>query len=144
MATITSTLPEIDKLVKLLICPLSGKLFNVPVIDDILNDENVYEQNELIKKYNRVGKIVSVLQNFINIFLDAYPEYKNLQYYVEPIIRDMTHQMNQEEIKDFISNGQYADLLKYTKFDLELFDIIQITSFTGSADEKVINHIINN
>lgn len=127
---------NIDELIKLISCPLSGQIFNIPVVDE---NGDVREKNEIIKKMNCKVRIVKSLQNFIKLFLDQYPQYKKLQYVCENK-NSMNHEDNLDDIASIIKLGKYNELLKYKRFDVSLISIFAV----GNFPENVLMYFVDN
>lgn len=74
---------DINEFVKLISCPLTKKIFNVPVLgsDGVVYEEQAYlAVIEINKKLTLKYRQVINLRAFISTFLASYPDYKKNQY----------------------------------------------------------------
>ena len=130
-----------DFMVQFLICPLSGKLFETPIVD--VNGV-VYEQDEYTKKFGHSNYYVfKSLQSFINTFLDKYPEFKNKQYHSNAN-KSSAHSANVNVINKLISSGDYSKLKNYTLFSLKYLSNDELEKIMHKADETTLKYFIDN
>lgn len=135
---------NIDQFVALLKCPLTDKIFSLPVVND---DGIVYEYSALLTTKTDVNKnfyIVKSLQLFILSFLENYPEYKKLQYDAENGDNPKDHLFYKDKIKTFISNHQWDEVKKYRNFSLALLSHTLINEILTNAPEDILLFIIDN
>jgi len=132
-------------------CPISQSIFKYPVI---AADGYIYEQNEITKwlALNSTSPMTrqTITKNLIeckilSTVIDEILEKENkndLQY------KDLfEHGEYVSEINKIIEEKQYEKILKYTKFDLKLFQNLAsfVKHLNDSKDRsKVLLHIINN
>lgn len=136
----------IDEFVKLLYCPISGQIFNTPVINK--KDNIVYELQELfnLNKKDNVPTdyiILKSLISFISSFLEKYPEYKKQQY-VPKTSYSFVYDFDPNKVLRIMENKNYNDLLNYSYFSVTQFKIQEIWKFLLNANKDVIFHFISN
>ena len=149
-----------------LTCPLTGKLFNTPVIDQ---KGTIYEQQAFITKFyheEEVSYIVVVcLKAFISSFLDNYPEFKKCQYVLKEEEKK-NHLLHTKKVQSIINGGKLSDLKHYTSFSLNhissetiknllkcqditikkyfIDNVIDLTSLIGNGNWHFINYVCSN
>ena len=129
---------------KFLICPLTGKLFNTPVIGD---DNNIYEQSAYMLKFGQTENlyyVVTSFKAFIDTFLDTYPKFKQLQYDSSGDIRSYEHSINVKEIQALIDKGKYTNLQKYGSFSLKYLPKETVEKLLNNADDITLKYFIDN
>jgi len=135
--------PE-DFVEKFLICSLTGKLFNIPVIGE---DNNIYEQNAYMLKFGQTENlhyVVTSFKAFIDTFLDTYPKFKQLQYDSSGDIRSYEHSTNVKEIQALIDKGKYTNLQKYGSFSLKYLPRETVEKLLNNADDITLKYFIDN
>lgn len=129
---------DMDDFISLISCPMSGKIFNYPVLSK--ENGNVYE-GEILMNEEPSAIIVLPLKSFIISFLEKFPEFKKQQYEISP--ENMySHIYNINNINNDIIKKKYDTIIKYNKFSLKLFN--NVANMLNELDDNIWLHIINN
>lgn len=138
-----TTIREIDEFVEFLKCPITGQIFNLPMLD---KDGKVYEYYAYVKKFGGNEEtdlcIVKSLELFIKSFFEEYPQYKILQYKPENDL--MYHRPFKNVIKNFINMGDWNKLLNVKNYELQLLGDSLIIKILKNASIECIKYIIDN
>lgn len=144
-----------DDFLRLISCPITKKIFYIPVI---ASDDNVYEAEKVIELItNKIAspitnkileddiRVVIPLKFMISSFLDNLDNisYKERQY-VQTYDVNSTYFFSKDEInKIFSDRMEYNKLTKYSYFKIEDIDRYAFKDFLKEAATEVIIHFID-
>lgn len=126
-----------------LTCPLTGKLFNNPIID---KKGNIYEQQAYFAKNKDdigVCYVVVSLKSFITTFLDTYPEFGKRQYVIKEEDKK-NHLLYAKKVQNIIDEKKFTELKNYTSFSLNCISGDTIKRLLGCEDISVKRYFIDN
>lgn len=135
--------PNKDEFVaSFLICPLTGKIFNIPVIG---KNNIVYEQQAYIDTFNPDDAVTTIqnFKSFVHTFLEIYPEFKKNQYTLTDTNKK-SHSLNIKRINNIFSSGKYCELKNYELFSLRHIEKDYIDIFAQKADLDTLKYFIDN
>jgi hypothetical protein len=142
-----------NNLLKLIICPISKKIFKTPVIG---SDGVVYEAELAFKLLESkcpspiTGqlldediKVVITLKSFINLLIKKFNKLKDLRYKSNFDITKIYHFSKIEILSIFTEKKNYKNLLKYDMFKIEDLELYTFADFLRYAPDNVVIHFIN-
>lgn len=130
--------PDIENFIeKFLLCPITGKIFNIPVIN---KEGEIYESS--VCPSDDVY-VVLALKSFIGSLIDRYPEIKIKQF--DPSNLDKKqHMLKKNEINNLITTSKYANLKNYSSFSLKHIPNDLIIQLVKNADVPTLEYFIDN
>lgn len=143
-----------EKLIKLISCPISKKIFNSPML---ASDGIVYEAEILYDLINSDKespvsnvkldlniKIPKALKMFINDFIKNNGDYEELQYKTDFNLKKM-YNFNKIEIMTIFSDrSNYDKLLDYDNFILSDIEGNNFKRFLELASNETVIHFLDN
>jgi hypothetical protein len=142
-----------SELIKLISCPITGKIFYMPVIG---SDNVVYEAEaaiELIenktvspisgKKLDKNIIVVLNLKSLIDLVLKSFENLREQQYKCSTNITNLYHFSKAEILTIFMERTNYNSLLKYDNFKMDDIENYCFADFLKFAPYDVVVHFIN-
>jgi len=135
-----------DFIKEFLTCPLTGKIFNNPIIT-IKNE--IYEYQAYIDKYNNNDDIlfeVLNLKSFIHSLLETYPQIKERQYVIDASDNEIKSHNNKNNslLNSHINKGKYDIILQFKEFKLQFIDQKSVIKLFKNAQDIILKYFIDN
>lgn len=135
--------PDINEFIKLITCPLTGKIFKNPIIaNSVVYEKAAYIENnkeENNKKGFEVYIEVVSLKSFIHTFLESYPEYESMQYR-----SDNSYLYEKRKIDSYILSGNFEKILEYKCFSIKTMGLTTLSKFLIGSSNQIFEYFIKN